>query len=290
VDVSPAKPVPPGWLDGLRDAYVWIGRATAGLRLTPGFVMVGASRAGTTSLFRALSAHPQVQRPAVNKGVRYFDLNYDRPFAWYQGHFPLEATARRRAGGLGEPLAFEASGYYMFHPFAIERLAHVLPDVRIVAMLRDPVERAFSAWKHESARGYEWETFETALELEDDRLKGEVDRMRADPAYESFCHRHHSHRHRGEYAEQLQRIYACFPREEVHIVESENFFAHPEAEFARLVDFLGLQPFAPRQFDQHNSRPSQPMGEAVRRRLEEHYQPHDEHLAELLGHRPAWRS
>jgi sulfotransferase family protein len=290
VDVSPAELLAPSWQDRVRDAYVWIGRASAGLRLTPGFVMVGASRAGTTSLFRALSAHPQVQRPAVNKGVRYFDLNYDRPFAWYQGHFPLAAAARRRAGGLGEPVAFEASGYYMFHPFAIERLAHVLPGVRIVAMLRDPVERAFSAWKHESARGYEWETFETALELEDDRLKGEVDRMRADPAYESFCHRHHSHRQRGEYADQLERIYACFPREQVHILESERFFAQPETEYSRLIEFLGLQPFAPRQFDQHNSRPSAPMGDAVRRRLERHYEPYNQHLAELLGHRPAWSS
>ena len=85
------------------------------------------------------------------------------------------ATARH-----GGPMSFEASGYYMYHPFAMERLARDMPGVKLVVMLRDPVERAFSAYKHEYARGYEWESFEKALELEDERLVGEIDRMRAD--------------------------------------------------------------------------------------------------------------
>jgi hypothetical protein len=271
-----------------RDAYVAWGRLTASRRLVPAFVMVGASRAGTTSLFRALSNHPQLQRPTVAKGVRYFDVNAERPFSWYLAHFPVADLARRRTRSYGEPVAFEASGYYMFHPFAIERLAAALPDVRIVAMLRDPVERAFSAWKHETARGFEWETFQTALDLEDQRLAGEVERMAQEPAYVSFCHRHHSHRGRGEYAQQLERIYACFPPEQVHVIESDVFFAQPEREYARLLNFLGVRPSFPSRFDQHNARPSSSMPADARRELEEHYLPHDERLADVLGRRPEW--
>ena len=276
--------LPARWHATAQVAYVAAGRATAPVRMRPSFVMVGASRAGTTSLFQALSGHPQVLRPTVNKGVHYFDVSSWRPTSWYYGHFPVRPLARQ---GWGDPVTFEASGYYMFHPFAIGRMVAELPDVKVVAMLRDPVERAYSSWKHERARGFEWETFEKAVELEDERLVGEVDRMR-DPTYESFSHRHHAHRARGEYAEQLERIYSALPPERVFVMESEPFFARPCVEFQRLLAFLGLRDFLPARFDRLNARPSPSMPTHLRALLREHYRPHDERLADLLGRRTAW--
>jgi len=271
-----------------RRAYMRMGVMTAPLRLQPTFLMIGMQRCGTTSLFRAITAHPQVVHAPFHKGVNYFDLNYHRGAEWYRGHFPVMEIARRRTAGYGEPVAFEASGYYLYHPFAIERIAGDMPGVKLVAMLRDPVERAFSAYKHEYARGFEWETFEQALKLEDDRLIGEIDRMRADPSYESFPHRHHSYRHRGHYADQLERVFAHFPRSQVHIIESEAFFDKPAAEYQRLLEFLGLRPWEPASFDRHNARPGAPMAAETRRMLEQHYQPHNERLADLLGRSPQW--
>lgn len=265
-----------------------VGIVTAPLRLRPIFLMIGAQRCGTTSLFRAIAAHPQVVQASFHKGVNYFDLNYYRGSDWYRGHFPVAEIARRRTAGYGDPAAFEASGYYLYHPFAMERIARDLPEVKLIVMLRDPVERAFSAYKHEYARGFEWETFERALELEDDRLIGEIERMRADPSYESFSHRHHSYRHRGQYAEQLERVFTHFARSQVHIIESEAFFAKPAAEYQYLLEFLGLRPFEPASFDQHNARPGSPMAADTRRILEQHYQPHDERLTNLLGRSPQW--
>ncbi len=203
-----------------RRAYARVSEATAGLRMEPSFILIGAQRCGTTSLFRALTAHPQLMPPTFHKGVNYFDLNYYRGPQWYRAHFPVAEFARRRAGRHCPPVAFEASGYYLYHPQAMERLGHDLPAVKLVAMLRDPAERAFSAHKHELARGYEREDFERALELEDERLAGEAERIRADPAYQSLAHRHHSYRHRGQYAEQLERLYEFFPRTQVHVIDS----------------------------------------------------------------------
>jgi hypothetical protein len=271
-----------------RRAYTGLGTTTAPLRLPPSFIMIGAQRCGTTSLFRALMAHPQVVRPAFHKGINYFDLNYHRGMRWYRGHFPIAEVARHRTAGRGTPAAFEASGYYLYHPFAIERIASDLPGVKLVVMLRDPVERAFSAYKHEYARGYEWETFEQALGLEDERLVGEIDRMRWDATYESFPHRHHSYRHRGQYADQLDGVYQHFPGSQVHIIESEAFFAQPGAEYQRLLRFLGLHPFESARFDRYNTRPGAPMEARTRKLLEEHYRPYDERLASLLGRAPMW--
>jgi hypothetical protein len=270
-----------------RRSYARMSEATAGLRMEPGFVLIGAQRCGTTSLFHALTAHPQVVPPTFRKGVNYFDLNYHRGAQWYRGHFPVAELARLRAGRHGPPVAVEASGYYLYHPQAAERLGRDMPAVKLVVMLRDPVERAFSAHKHESARGYEQEDFRRALELEDGRLAGEIGRILADPAYESFAHRHHSYRHRGQYAEQLERFYEFFPRTQVHVIDSAAYFSQPAQEYQRLLAFLDLRPFEP-AFAAANARPGPPMDAGCRRMLQEHYQPHDERLAKLLGRQPGW--
>jgi hypothetical protein len=257
--------------------------------MLPAFILAGAQRTGTTSLFRALMAHPLVRPANFHKGVNYFDVNYDRGMAWYQGHFPVRRLAELRArGSEASPVTFDASGYYMFHPLAAERMATDLPDVKIITMVRDPIERAHSAHKHELARGFETEPFERAIMLEDERLAGEVERIRSEPGYYSSTHRHHAYVRRGQYAEQLQRLLDCFTPDQLLVVESENFFEKPELELERVLRFLELPVHMPERFDRYNARPRAPMSSAIRAHLVEHFRPHDEALADLLGHRPAW--
>lgn len=264
------------------------GRLTAGARLLPAFLMVGTQRGGTTSLFRALAEHPALAPPVLHKGVHYFDVSYHRGLDWYRGHFPLRAVAARRAGGLA-PLAFESAGYYMHHPLAAGRIARDLPEVRLIALLRDPVERAHSAHKHELARGFETEPFERAVELEPERLAGEVARVEAEPGHLSHSHRHHSYLDRGQYAEQLERLFGLFGRERVLVLYAEDLFADPGPCFDQITEFLGLPRWRPAAFDQHNARPGAPLPGVLRARLEAHFAPYDEKLAVLLGEPPAWR-
>lgn len=140
--------VPTPFQAGVRGILTRWGELTAALRMDPDFIVIGAQRCGTTSLFRVLNDHPDVVRPTVSKGIGYFDVNYAKGARWYRSHFPLRVTARLRTKG--RALAFESSGYYSFHPLAAERIASDLPDVKVVLMVRDPVERAYSAYKHES--------------------------------------------------------------------------------------------------------------------------------------------
>ncbi|MGH9297486.1 MAG: sulfotransferase domain-containing protein, partial [Acidimicrobiales bacterium] len=144
-----------------------VGRITAGGRMTPSFLIVGAQRCGTTSMYKAISQHRSVLPAVLHKGVHYFDTGYGNSWSWYLGHFPLRAHARwvsTRTGGA--VVSGESSPYYLFHPLAPERIARDLPLARLIVMVRDPVERAYSAHAHELARGYETEPFEKALELE----------------------------------------------------------------------------------------------------------------------------
>jgi hypothetical protein len=264
-----------------------VGLATADRRLLPTFLVVGAQRAGTTSLHRALVAHPAIVAPNLHKGVHYFDVAHANGLRWYRAHFPLEGVARARAGH--QLQAFESSGYYMHHPLAPGRIAADLPEVRLVAMLRDPVERAHSAHRHELDRGFEHLGFEEALELEPSRLAGEIDRMIVDPAYVSHAHRHQAYVQRGQYVEQLRVLFDLFGRDRVHVVWSEDFFERPEETFAGVLEFLRLPVSLPRVFDRWNARPRGTMPEATRRLLEAHFRPYDDDLALVLGEEPSWR-
>ncbi len=266
------------------------GRLTASARMLPGFLIVGAQRSGTTSMYRALSQHEAVLKAVLHKGIHYFDTDYQRGMAWYQGHFPLRARARRvqRSAGI-EPVTFESSPYYMFHPLAAQRIASDLPGVRLLVLLRDPVERAYSAHAHELARGYETEPFERALDLEASRLQGEAERLAADPAYISHSHQHHAYRTRGQYIEQIERLERYFGRERIHVVDSAAFWSDPEPSFKEVLRFLGLPPSTRIAFDRHNARPRAPMPETVRKELREHFRPYDERLAKWLGSELSWQ-
>ncbi len=253
----------------------------------PDFLIVGAQRCGTTSLFRALIAHPDVTPPLFHKGVHYFDVNYNRGQNWYIGHFPLRH--RPRLGRLGPTRTGEASPYYLHHPLVPERIAADLPDVRLIVLLRDPVERAYSAHRHELLRGFETEDFERALDLEPQRLVGEEERLREDSGYRSIAHQHHAYVGRGEYATQLQRLFTFVGRERVLVLDSDVLFQNPEPSYTRVLSFLELPPWGPAPFRQHNARPRGPMAASTRARLEEHFAPHDAALAELIGETPSWR-
>ena len=263
-------------------AALAVSAATSRLRATPDFIVIGAQRCGTTTIFQTLSQHPQVRRPVAEKGTDYFTLNYTRGMSWYRSRMPLAHTGRNAK-------VFEACTYYMFHPLAIERLARDLPGVKVVAMLRNPVGRAYSAYKHELARGFETERdFLTALELEPRRLDGEIDKMLADPDYHSFSHRHHAYLSRGQFAEQLERVFRHIPRDRIHIIQSESFFRDPYDEVSRLQDFLGLEQWTPKRVEQLNARPSSSMPADAEHFLTEHYRAHNEALADVLGTEPAW--
>jgi Sulfotransferase domain len=266
------------------------GLRTSSRRMVPTFVLAGAQRCGTTSLFRALLDHPAIVGPVHHKGVNYFDVNYVEGWPWYQAHFPVRSLASVRTRSADEDaVTFDASGYYIYHPHAANRIAKDLPDAKVLVMLRDPVERAFSAYRHEFARGYETESFERALDLEDERVEPELEKMLVDPTYASFSHRHHSYRRRGFYAEQLRRFTEALGEDQVLVVDSDKFFTEPAHEYPRIIDFLGLRPHLPATFDQWNARPGSPMSDAARRQLSAAFEPHDAELEQMLGHAPSWR-
>jgi hypothetical protein len=260
--------------------------------MLPSFLICGGQRCGTTSLYRALAAHPVVLKAVWHKGVHYFDTSYHRGPSWYRAHFPLHRTASRVHAEYGVPAqAFESSPYYLYHPHAAARIAQDLPHAKLVVLVRDPVERAHSQHAHEVARGFEPEhDFAAALRLEPVRLHGQRERLLAHPYAYSFSHQHHAYRARGEYATYLKLLARHVCRERILVLESERFFADPVPAYDRVLDFLGLPRLSYPAFERHNAQPRPAaMDPRVRADLDAHYAVHDLALGDWLCGTPSWR-
>jgi hypothetical protein len=251
---------------------------TAPVRVLPDFVIIGAQRSGTTSLYELLGQHPQV-RPARQKEVHFFDAP-PRHLLHYRASFPVgPRSAERRSWRTGE-----ATPSLLYHPGAPARMAAALPRARFVAILRDPVDRAYSHWALAQARGRESLDFAAALEAESERLASE-DEITADGGL-SLLHRRVSYVRRGEYVDQVARWLDAVGRDRLFVVQSERLFRDPAAT-ADIQRWLGLAE-VPAPFPHHNATQSAPMDPAVRHRLEAHFRPYNERLFALLGETYEW--
>ncbi|MGH7508112.1 MAG: sulfotransferase domain-containing protein [bacterium] len=255
---------------------------TGPLRGLPSALIIGAQRSGTTSLFKYLEQHPTVLRP-LGKESHYFDLHYGRGVRWYRGRFPFDY--RLRSG----TMTLDASPYYLLHPLAPERAAQLLPGVKLLAVLRNPVERAFSHYQHEVRKGREALSFADAIDREAERLAGEEERLRSEPGYYSFNHHCYSYTLRGRYVDQLRRWVEHFPRERLMIVQSERMFREPAVVTAAVHQFLGLRPHllkGYKAFYQGNYERGIPPG--LRSRLVDYFEPYNRELYRWLGEEFDW--
>jgi len=268
-------------------------RRTAALRVLPHFVIIGAMKAGTTSLYAYLYKHPLVHR-ARRKEVHYFDNNTERGMGWYRAHFPTRwemARADLAAWRRGQPrtITGEASPYYLFHPHAASRCAAALPGARIIAMVRDPVERAYSHYQHNRRQGIEALSFEDALAAEPERTESDLARMRQDPEFNSVKVQHFTYAGRGRYWWQLERWLEEYPRDRVLVIRSEPFFSDPATQYARTLAFLGLPPAEGIPFAVHNDGGEYAaMSPATRERLGSEFAEANRRLGLLLGEEAWW--
>ncbi|MDH3707129.1 MAG: sulfotransferase domain-containing protein [Acidimicrobiia bacterium] len=236
---------------GVRSVALATRLPTAGLRTLPTFLIIGAQRSGTTSLYYYLERHRDVYGPVRDKGVHYFDTDYGRSVAWYRSHFPLRARLERS----GRPWAVgEASPYYLFHPEIPARVARLVPGVRAIAILRDPVQRTVSHHHHEVARGHEHLPLGRALDAEAERLAGEAELLAADPTAVSYPHMHHGYVARSLYAPQIERWLEYVAPEQLLLLRTEDLQRDPIATLGRVTDFLGVEPLPPADYPIYNER------------------------------------
>jgi hypothetical protein len=184
------------------------------------FAVVGVQKAGTTALHDLLAPHPELAR-SVRKELHVFDQTADA----------APAIDTLFEGG-DERLRGDFTPSYIFHPHAIPRLLAHNPDVKLVVMLRDPVDRAFSHWRMQKVRGIEPLGFSEAI-------RAGRERVSMDQPYERAFFRH-SYVERGFYGAQIARLYDHIARDRVLILQSEFLKREQQACIASLCGFLGI--------------------------------------------------
>lgn len=239
-------------------------------------------RCGTTSLYDFLSRHPGVA-PAIKKEVHFFDLEFDQGEAWYRAHFPFRSVLEESSLQTGE-----ASPYYLSHPLAPERARELLPDVKLIAVLRNPVDRAYSHYWHSVRLNIEPLSFENALSAEPDRLEGELDRLKTVPGSRSRSFQHHAYATRSLYGQELSRWLSQFPRKQLLVLEQGELNRDPERQANRLFAFLNLDPHPLEMQPGLNKAAYPPMEPATRQKLLSHFAPPNRQLFDLIGERFDW--
>lgn len=281
---------------GLVRARLRVRLRSAGSRLLPDFVIIGCQRGGTSSLYRYLGSHPEIG-PSLRKETEYFTVNYPMGEKWYRAHFPL-ALRRRLAKLLGRKLlVFEATPDYLVDPRAPERCRELLPDAKIVMLLREPAERALSHFHHNIRLGLESETFQFALENEAERIADDLVKLE-DPSHQSErfnSFRRYTYVERGKYADQLERWLAYYPAEQILVLESESFFNDPAAVLEQIEDFVGARRWLPAEFRNYSYLAPGVAGHEkvppdLRRFLDDKFLDSNQRLREMLDAELAWLS
>ncbi|MDP9221839.1 MAG: sulfotransferase [Actinomycetota bacterium] len=204
----------------------------------PDFFVVGVPKGGTTALHALLAQHPGIYLSPVKEPKFYLCAGGPPPRSTQRGpgdaHSAREWMWRRaryealfEAAPPGVPRG-ESTPFYLYDRTAHARMAHDVPDAKIIAVLRDPVDRAYSNWNHLRADGLEpVPDFLAALALEDERVAR---------GWAPFWH----YRRLGRYAEQLRSLYAHFPRDQVLLLRYRELVDEPVATLTRVDQFLGV--------------------------------------------------
>ena len=260
---------------------------TSGLRVLPDFLILGAQKSGTTSLFQYLMQHRQIAS-GFKKEVHYFDWNYNKGLSWYRAFFPTRGHVARRERSLGRYLCGEATPYYLFHPAVPKRVHSLLPNAKLIIVLRNPVDRAYSHYQHSVARGQEACSFEEAIVREPERLRGEEEKLLRDEAYVSEPHIRHSYFSRGCYVDQLHRWLEYYPIESFVIVRADELSEDPQRVCDAITGFLELPVQAVRTSRRHNANKYAAMSKSFRAELARCYREPNERLYALLGRDLGW--
>tara|TARA_B100000686_G_scaffold335061_1_gene403183 strand:+ start:157 stop:882 length:726 start_codon:yes stop_codon:yes gene_type:complete len=238
----------------------------------PDFLIIGAQKCGTTSLWNYLLKHPNILPNYDNrKEIQYFDQKMKKGINWYKAHFPTKRAIeqKKKEIGCGKVLVGEATTHYIFHPRVARAVKEVMPKVKIVVLLRDPISRAYSHYHHEVREKREKLPFEIAVEQESIRLKGSYEMILKNPYYFNQIRHDHSYLERGKYFDQLTRWYDCFPSNQILVLKSEDLFQKPMNFCKKVLEFLELPFYEKIEFEKINYGAYKKMNPSINKRLKE---------------------
>ena len=258
---------------------------TSPIRVLPDFVVIGVVRSGTTSLYHYLGEHPCIVKSAYDE-LGFFDSNFHLGLNWYRSLFPTIFERNRIKSRHGHFMTFDVTPFYIYNPKSAQRILEILPHAKIISILRNPVDRAYSNYYLGGRSGDEKRTFEEAIESDLKKIQGGKNMTINDSYFEEIVSR--SYLARGFYAEQLQIWMDRFSKERLLVISSEDLASKTEETLATIFDFLKLPNYKIRDLTKRNEAKYPTMNQDTRKLLVEYFRPYNQQLYDLLGRKFDW--
>ena len=240
------------------------------------YLIIGTQKGGTTSLNYYLSEHPNIMSSMI-KEMPFWSNQVHRGLEWYFSHFPPIPPNYHCLVGEATPINFNS-------PEVAENLVKFFPNVKLILLLRNPIDRAVSHYYHWLSLKWELSSFEEAIQREIHQLEDQKTDFWTrlhDPNFQGYLAK-------GLYIHFLEKWIKVFPREQFLILSSEEFYANPDQGTTKVLNFLGLPEYHLLNYHQYNTRPYPPISESTRRLLNDYFQPDNQKLEDCLGMRFNW--
>jgi len=261
---------------------------TGKFRTLPDFIIIGAAKSGTTSLYDYLSQHPSVHS-ALWKEIYFFDRYFPRGINWYRSNFQYKIQKLFSTKILKKKfLTGEATPTYFHHPLTAKRISEFLPNIKLIVLLRNPIDRAYSHYQMEKKLGYEELTFEEAINSETSRLEGESEKMFKDLNYFSFKRQIFSYVTTGFYADHLELWMKYFPKNQLLIINSQDLEKNTDKIFQEVLIFLELNPYIAK-FKNHNVGKYDKIKENTKKILIDKFELENKKLYKLINKNFNWK-
>lgn len=260
---------------------------SASKRSLPDFIIIGAQKSGTSSLFHYLIQHPAVISP-IRKEIHYFETYYRLGPGWYRAHFPKKNVLKQ-----GKLITGEASPCYMLFPEAIAAIKSLVPQCKMIVLLREPAARAISSYYHQVNGKKEKRPVKQAL-FDNDPVFNQAKTLNLQKKLLqnkklTFYYRHYSYLERGHYASQLKWVYDMFDKKHVLIDQAENLFSNPEKVYKKICRFLKIDDtFLPPDLKPQNTNHYPEIDLKVKEKLKDYYRPFNKTLKTLTEGQISW--
>ena len=258
---------------------------TGFIRVIPDFLVIGAKRCGTTSLYQHLPEHPCISKsPYDNMG--FFNDNFHLGVNWYKSFFPTTFTRDKIKSKFGGFLAFDVTTKYMEEESTANNVYQTKPNMKIIIILRNPVDRAYSQYHLSVRQTAERRSFEDVVEENMNRLNKE-----SHEHYEikpRFSAKEDNYLKKGLYALQLRYWLKIFPRENILTVSTEEFESNQQIIYNKIFEFLNISKFEVKNTKKMEKGNYPPIKSETRNLLLDYFRPHNHELFELINMEFDW--
>lgn len=266
---------------------------TSPLHMLPDFLVLGSGACGTTSLVELYLRSNSNILPSKNNEIFFFDIHFNKSLSWYKLFFPSIIRKYLRMLIGKKTLTCEATGNYFFHPYAPERVKKIIPKIKIVLMMRNPVDRTFSQYRRQVRAGQQKLTFEEALEKENRLFEFEYKRFLDNKNLEENVDSTISIVARSRYVEALERWLLYFDKKQFLFLNSNEYFKSPIQEYNRVLSFLELPEHKPKIVGKRGISPPNlyndiKINQKTKDYLKKYFEPWNEKLFNLIDKKFDW--